>query len=367
MEPGVPNKDQESCSVIALSSALRETLPHLDTICAASFVAEARTAFPDTKNPFLLMEELALKDFVVTARRFTACGCPATENQHIEVTYVRPESTPTTRPIHLQAACSSLGQSVPCKCDRCKALTVAVHSIDGTPEYIALETPRHRVTTEGEIITDEDFPGLYQESQRPIYVNGLPYRLTAVICTTPNHFLTVVPRGRIFLKVDDGNPVTRLKPKDVVTLFRGSLVTFLARLHSVRAPECSLMYHRIIRHPRQTPLHSQARARRVSQPPKDADRSGHRHWTSQANRHRIIESSKGATPRCTHQPPPPANARHQRVTSCPNPLAVARGSRVRHLRPQHFVRPPSPSPAERRLSPAHMDREHLRQVRWRRI
>ena len=129
------------------------------------------------------MEELALKDFVVTARRFTACGCPATENQQIGVTYVRPESTPTTRPIHLQAACSSLGQSVPCKCDRCKALTVAVHSIDGTPEYIALETPRHRVTTEGEIVTDEDFPGPYQESLRPIYVNGLPYHLPAVICT----------------------------------------------------------------------------------------------------------------------------------------------------------------------------------------
>ena len=183
MKPGVPNKDQESCAAIALSSALRETLPRLDTTWAASFVAEARTAFPDTKNPFLLMEELALKDFVVTARRFTVCGCPATENQQIGVTYVRTESTPTTRPIHLQAACSSLGQSVPCKCDRCKALTVAVHSIDGTPEYIALETPRHRVTTEGEIITDEDFPGLYQESQRPIYVNGLPYRLTAVLCT----------------------------------------------------------------------------------------------------------------------------------------------------------------------------------------
>ena len=88
MEPGVPNKDQESCAAIALSSALRETLPRLDTTWAASFVAEARTAFPDTKNPFLLMEKLALKDFVVTARRFTACGCPAMENQQIGVTYV---------------------------------------------------------------------------------------------------------------------------------------------------------------------------------------------------------------------------------------------------------------------------------------
>ena len=237
--PGVPNTDGQSCAAIALSSALRETLPDFSHEQAVRFVAAAREAFPATRNPFVLMEDLALPDFVISARRWYGCGCAPVDAQQIGITYLRPATTPTNRPIHVQALCSGLSHPHPVRCDTCHALTVTSQCFDGVPEYVALDTPRHHHTPAGDIQEDAAFPGVYHECRRPVYFNGVAYRTTAIICQTPGHFVTAIPRGRTFLVVDDGKPVRAARRDELPSLFQATMVTFLARLHSQRAPRVS--------------------------------------------------------------------------------------------------------------------------------
>ena len=237
--PGVPNTDHESCAAISLSSALRETLPGQTTETAAEFVANARAAFPEVKNPFLLLEALAPPELTIHARRVSGCGCPSSvaEAPQTGVTYYRPSTTETQRPVHIQAICSSLSYPHPYRCDACHALTTTSQCFDGTPEYVVIDTPRQRYVPEGDLAVDDAFPGVFHETRRPVYFNGAPYRTMAVICQVPGHFVTVIPRGHTFLCVDDGHPVRPLSRSDVTTLFKGTLLTFLARLHSKPAQQ----------------------------------------------------------------------------------------------------------------------------------
>ena len=118
------------------------------------------------------------------------------------------------------------------RCDVCHQMTVTTQSYDGAPEYIVVDTPRHHYSAEGTLQVDSQFPGIFHETKRPTYFNGAPYLLTAIICCTPNHFVTVIPRGRSFLCVDDALPVRVLRQPELVQLFAATTLTFLARLHS---------------------------------------------------------------------------------------------------------------------------------------
>ena len=185
VEPGVPNPDSQSCAATSVAAAIRETLPEYTTAMAARFVTDARQMFPEIRNPFLLMEALALPNFVIQVRKWMGCGCPVAAAEQIGVTYVRPPTTETSRPIHIQSLCSSLAFPHPTKCDTCHALTVSGQCFEGAPEYLVLDSPGHYSTPEGATAEDPSCPGIYHETRRPVYFNGAPYRTTAIICMEP--------------------------------------------------------------------------------------------------------------------------------------------------------------------------------------
>ena len=65
-----------------------------------------------------------------------------------------------------------------------------------------------------------------------MYLNGAPCKLMAVICYQPQHYATVIPRGRRFCLVDDDRPVRPLKLPEIKTLLAAKHLTFLSRLLS---------------------------------------------------------------------------------------------------------------------------------------
>ena len=203
---------------------------------AATFVCDARQAFPTTANPFVLLEQLAHPDFTIHTQRYMACGCPFTEAPMTGITYLRPTTTATNRPIHIQSALASLGYPHQVRCDTCHAHTTMTQAYVGAPEFLALDTPRHHYPAGGDLQEDTTFPGIYHETRHPSFFNGAPYRTMAIICRTPGHYVTVVPRNRAFYLVDDDHRVRRLRPVELVPLFSATELTFLARLHSVPRP-----------------------------------------------------------------------------------------------------------------------------------
>jgi hypothetical protein len=232
VELGLPNTDNESCAAIALSMALRETLPDFHQDTAVEFVSHARGAFPTIKNPFDLLQHLAPAEFTIQALRWTRCGCPVTEGPQTGITYHRPSTTATQRLVSIQALITGLSFPHPLMCDLCKVLTTTSQTFADAPEYLAVDTPGHHHTPEGNVVADEAFPGVFHETRRPVYFNGAPYRTTAIICSRPNHFVTVVPRGQVFLLVDDDRPVRILRHPELQSYCQGTMVTLLARLHS---------------------------------------------------------------------------------------------------------------------------------------
>ena len=151
----------ESCAAIAIVTALLETLQEFTEQKAATFVRDARQAFHTTKNPFLLLQQTALPEFHVNTRSCTACGCAPAQVPQAGLTFYRPSTTATNRPIHVQSACSAIGFPHPAVCDRCHLLTTTSTCFDGAPKILALDTPRHHYSTTVELVDDTDVPGTF--------------------------------------------------------------------------------------------------------------------------------------------------------------------------------------------------------------